>query len=224
MTGATSRIEAELGSGQRLVIEQGGRELAAWRVSILADLAPRIEFPAPPARSERAALRLEYQAEDDYGLTQILALIRRIDRPDAEPIELALPLPGRGLKQAEGVSYHDLTPHPWAGLAGAIQLVAGDAIGQRGQSGSKRSVIPERIFNHPVARALVELRKRLTLDPEARLPVVQILAEIYKRPDHYFHDLVVALALRSRSPTSTGCASQEGGATTLFTTRPRCRC
>jgi uncharacterized protein (TIGR02302 family) len=112
-------------------------------------------------------------------------------------MEIELALPGTDLRQADGSSYHDLTPHPWAGLAVTIQLVAKDAIGQEGTSDAVRTVLPERIFNHPVARALVELRKQLTLNPQGRLPVARALAEIFDQPDHYFNDTTVALALRA---------------------------
>ncbi len=197
VTADAYKVEAEIKEGERLAIEQNSRELAAWTLALHPDAAPSIEFLAPPARTERAALRLEYEASDDYGLAGVSAVIRRLDDPNIEPMEIDLVLPGMGLRKAEGASYHDLTPHPWAGLAVDITLVARDAIGQRGTSDPVRTVLPERIFNHPVARALVELRKQLTLNPYGRLPVVRSLAEIYARPDHFFNDIVVALAIRS---------------------------
>jgi len=186
-----------LESGTSLRVDQGGRDLAAWPLKITPDASPSIEFLSAPGRSLRAALQLEYLAKDDYGLVQVSGEIRRIDKPEAEPLIVELALPGLGLRDAESLSFHDLTPHPWAGLAVEIQLVAEDALGQLGRSESIRSVLPERIFNHPVARALVELRKQLTLDPDARLPVVRALGSIYDRPDHYFNDIVVALSLRT---------------------------
>ena len=191
------KLEREITAGDRLTVEQNGRELAAWPFTLVADAAPTIEFQRAPSRSERAALRVDYLAEDDYGLSSAKLVIRRIDRPDDPALEIPLPLPGTALRRAESTSYQDLTPHPWAGIAVEMQLVAEDAAGQQGKSDTVRSVLPERIFNHPVARALVELRKQLTLNPEARLPVVRALEEIYDRPQHYFDDIVVALALRS---------------------------
>src|SRR3546814_3539485 len=44
---------------------------------------------------------------------------------------------------------------------------------------------------------LVELRKQLTLNPDRRLPVVQALSGIYEHPERFFHDIVVALTIRS---------------------------
>ena len=192
----TYRLSSEITFGERLAIRQGQSELAAWPIEVVPDNAPSIEFLSPPSRTERAVLRIEYGAADDYGLERVRAAIKRIDDPEAAPIELDLPLPGKAVRDAESASYHDLTPHPWAGLAVEITLFAGDALGQTGQSDPVRSVLPERIFNHPVARALVAMRKQLTLDPGARLPVVRGLSELYRQPDHFFHDFVVALALQ----------------------------
>jgi uncharacterized protein (TIGR02302 family) len=190
------RLSREIETGGLLAVRQDERALGTWRIDLLSDRAPEIEFLSPPMRTERLTLRLEYGAEDDYGLSQVSAELRRVDKPDEAPIEVELLLPGAGGKTAENASYHDLTPHPWAGLAVDITLIAADALGQTGRSDSARTVLPERIFNHPVARALVELRKQLTLDPEGRLPVVRGLSQLYRKPEHFFHDLVVALAIR----------------------------
>jgi len=197
VTAGVYKISAEIEAGPRLAITQDDGILAEWALEIVPDSRPSIEFLSPPSRTERSALRLEYGAQDDYGLTGVGAVIRRADQPEAEPIRLELPLPGSGLRDAENASYHDLTPHPWAGLAVDIVLNATDALGQTGQSHAVRTVLPERIFNHPVARALVELRKDLTLEPDQRFPVIRRLAELSRYPDHFFHDVVVALALRS---------------------------
>ena len=193
----TFRLSAEVETGERIAVTQDGGELAAWAIHVVPDLAPSIEFIAPPSRTDRAILRLEYGAQDDYGLEQVTARITRIDGPEGEePVVLDLPLPGTAARLAENASYHDLTPHPWAGLAVEVRLEASDALGQTGESDAVRTVLPERIFNHPVARALVEMRKQLTIDPDARLPIVRGLSELYRRPEHFFHDVVVALAIQ----------------------------
>src|SRR3546814_3259540 len=98
-----------------------------------------------------------------------------------------MPLPGGVPELSEASSYHDLTPHPWAGLAVEIQLVAKDQAGQAGRSDAVRTVLPERIFNPPVARALVELRTQLTLNPAPRLPVVRGLGRIQAHTEHFLH-------------------------------------
>ena len=191
------RLEHSLTAGDHLAIVQDGRTLAGWPLELVPDSPPEIAFESAPARTERSALRITYQAKDDYGLADVKAIVRRLDQPDAPPLELDLVLPGSAPKVSEAATYHDLTPHPWAGLAVEIELVAKDQPGQEGRSEKLRTVIPERIFNHPVARALVELRKELTINPERRLPVVQTLSGISEHPEHFYHDIVVALMLRA---------------------------
>ncbi len=181
--------------GSQLTIEQNGSAMATWPLEIIADTPPVIDFGGKPQATERQSLRIDYEAVDDYGVSEVRAVIRRLDDPEAEPIELEIILSGADRAELTGSSYHDLTPHPWAGLAVDIQLVATDAIGQEGESQRERTVLPEREFRHPVARALVELRKQLTTDPKNRLPVVQELGALVQRPETFFHDTTVALAL-----------------------------
>jgi uncharacterized protein (TIGR02302 family) len=190
------RLEATLTQGDRLSIVQGRRELAGWPMHIVADQPPTIAFKQPPGRTNRAALRLDYTAKDDYGLETATAIIRRSDKPDLDPLELALPLPGKR-RDAQGTSYHDLTAHPWSGLPVTIQLQATDAIGQSGVSEAASITLPERTFTHPVARAIVEQRKILVLDPEKKREVGQALARIAALPRLYGDDTVVFMALMS---------------------------
>ena len=109
-------------------------------------------------------------------------------------IELELPLPGLHLKDAEAASYHDLSPHPWAGLPVEIRLVAVDALGQTGESEPVRTVLPERGFRHPVARAIIDQRKELAKDPGSAEAVAEILGDLNQRPALYRDDAVVILA------------------------------
>jgi uncharacterized protein (TIGR02302 family) len=197
---ATHNVTAALSESGPAAVEQGGRTLGRWQIEVVPDTVPSIAFLTPPARTQRAALRLEYTAEDDFGLAAVRAVISRADGSGAgtegQAIELDLTLPGRHLKQAEDVSFHDLTAHVWAGLAVDIRLEATDGIDQTGVSEPFRMVLPERIFNHPVARAIVEQRKQLSLDPAGnREAVAEVLQDLAGRPMHYYDDIVVFLAL-----------------------------
>ena len=60
----------------------------------MPDKPPKIAFAKPPQRTQRAALRLEYQASDDYGVESVKAVIRRPGDASGEAIELELPLAG----------------------------------------------------------------------------------------------------------------------------------
>ncbi len=205
---ANFRFETTLTGGKLLTLSQGGTVLGRWPIEIIPDNPPTIAFAQMPKPTPRAALRLDYQASDDYGVESVKAVIRRQgagpgdaprDAPGEVPeeaIELELPLPGLHLKEAAAVSYHDLSPHPWAGLPVEIRLVATDALGQTGESEPVRMVLPERVFHHPVARAIIDQRKELAKDPGSAEAVAEILADLNKRPVLYRDDTVVYLALR----------------------------
>src|SRR3546814_7071177 len=125
---------------------------------------PAVGFKQDPGQTQRGVLRLAYQAGDDYGLAKVVATSRRVAPQGAacgtEALQLQLPLSGADPREAAATSYHDLTPHPWAGLPVEIQLHATDTAGQTGESKAIRAILPERIFNHPVARAVVAERDR----------------------------------------------------------------
>lgn len=190
------RTEATLTRGKLLTLQQGRSVLGSWPIEIIADNPPTIAFAQPPKPTPRAALRADYKASDDYGIETAKAVIRRPDGSPGETIELELPLPGMHLKEATAPSYHDLTPHPWAGLPVEIRLVATDAIGQTGESETVRMVLPERPFNHPIARAIIDQRRELAKDPAAADAVAEILGDLNKRPALYRDDSVVYLGLR----------------------------
>jgi len=198
------RIEATLSAGTALTLKQGGTTLGRWAVEIVPDKPPTIAFARPPTATPRAALRLDFKAGDDYGVESAKVVIRRrtgsaADAPTdaaAEPMEIDLPLPGLHLKDAEGTSYQDLSPHPWAGLPVELRLVATDALGQTGESEPVRMNLPERAFHHPIARAIVDQRKELAKDPRSADAVAEILGDLNHRPALYGDDIVVYLALR----------------------------
>jgi uncharacterized protein (TIGR02302 family) len=187
---------ATLTAGQRLAVEQDGRTLGTWPITIVPDLAPKIEFVKPPQRTQRGTLRFEYRATDDYGVESVKAIITRANDPSGDWLALDLALPGQHLKEAHDTTYHDLTAHPWAGLPVDIRLEAADALGQTGSSDTLRITLPERVFHHPVARAIIEQRKQLTLDPSQRDIVSETLSDLSARPRLYNDDKVVFLALR----------------------------
>ncbi|MCR0984489.1 DUF4175 domain-containing protein [Roseomonas populi] len=190
--------EAVLDAGGRLVIRQGGGEVAGWTVAVQEDAAPRIAFAEPPAQAARGlATRIPWRAEDDWGVAAASAEIRLAARPEAPPLSIDLPLPAGQPKTPRGVAQPDLSAHPWAGLAVRMRLVARDGAGQEGRSEEVALTLPERGFNHPVARGLVLLRKGLSLDPNARGRAMEGLDRLSEQPQAFENDTATALALRS---------------------------
>jgi uncharacterized protein (TIGR02302 family) len=192
------QLSAELRIGGRLAVTQNGKELGAWPLEIVPDLPPTAALTKEPAATNRAALRLDYEAKDDYGLAKVVARLVRDGAPaDEAALEIDLSKPGGNTKQLRDTRFEDLTPNPWAGLEVTLTLIATDSIGQTGQSESAKLTLPERKFKHPVARAIVEQRKKLAREPDHAQQVVAGLEAIALAPEAFFEDLGAFLNLRA---------------------------
>ena len=189
------QMEAELVRSGPVRIESDGETLGAWNVEIIPDDAPSIEITQDIETTQRGAMRITYHAEDDYGLTAITAHIRRQDGEE-EPVVLELPLPGRGETSVTDVVFRDLTEHRWAGLPVAFRLQARDEAGQTADSRTIEMTLPERQFSHPAARAVVEQRRKLIVDPQAHRDwVVRAIDAMQINPGVYDDDLAAHLML-----------------------------
>jgi uncharacterized protein (TIGR02302 family) len=191
------KAQATLTKSGKVAVWQGGTVLGSWPIAIVPDLPPTVAMVGVPRQTEHGALRLEYRATDDYGVESVRATMTLVDNPAASPLVLDLALPGLHLKEAHGVGYSDLTANPWAGLPVKIRLEARDALGQAGASEPVTFTLPERIFHNPVARAIVEQRKQLTIHPNDREAVSEVLSDLSLRPDRFDGDIVVFMALRT---------------------------
>lgn len=192
-------VTAALPTSGTIAIERGWQRLANWQIRIQSDAIPTIKFTEDLSVTERKAVKLAYQATDDYGVTQVKAVITptmSVPGQDNTPLEVMLGEPKA--IDTKLVDYQDLTGHPWAGTPVQIQLVAIDALGQQGVSEKKTMTLPERAFTHPVARALIEERKKLLINPDqpARDEAANIMAGIARQPPAYGGDPVVLMALR----------------------------
>ncbi|MBV9785873.1 MAG: DUF4175 family protein [Acidisphaera sp.] len=194
---ATSfQADLDLTSGGRLAVLRRYREVAGWNLTVVADQPPTAAFTEPPGRAQSGLqLRIPWTTADDYGVVSLQAELRLRDRPDAPALVVTIPLSGTP-KQAHGVTLPDLTAHPWAGLPVTIRLVARDAPGQQGVSETASLDLPERHFEHPIARALIAVRKMLALQPEDRIAAIRELDRLSNIPDAFGGDFGAFLNLR----------------------------
>lgn len=202
----TYQVRQSIDTGPRIALLQRGEVLAAWPVTIVPDLPPMIDFAHPPEPGRNGQLRIGYSASDDYGLVSAAVRIRRAPTDDADgaaktgaaPFEQPITLPSGRPRLVDGVSALDLASHPWAGLPALIALTAGDGAGQMTASPEVPVVLPERSFTHPVARAVIAIRKELVAKgDDARAPSARGLLGLGLRPDDFGGDFVVALTLRA---------------------------
>jgi uncharacterized protein (TIGR02302 family) len=196
-------------AGQRLSIASGDRSLADWPLQIVIDQPPVIDSDQEPQITPRQAVRLSYKATDDYGLAKVwaemrLPTIRKKAAPETatetateteKVLTLDLPISPPGAKEAREAGYFDLTPHPWAGRLVMLHFLARDDKGQVGKAEVIILRLPERLFHHPVARAIIEQRRDLVQKPERRSKVALALFAIASGPATYDDDHTAYLML-----------------------------
>lgn len=186
----TQRAELVLKQGERIGITGGGLDVG-WPIALRPDLPPTAALQEPRA-TERAVLQVVYAGKDDFGVTDMRLVITQ----GQESFELQLAAHGADPRAVKGASYQDLTAHPWAGLPVELRAVARDALGQIGASAPVAMTLPERKFYHPVARAIIEQRKRLAKDSGASaLPVARKLLQLMVQPDAFDNSVTTFMAL-----------------------------
>lgn len=193
-------VAADVAGADTLTLRVGNDALAEWPVVIALDAPPMVEFERAPSRQRDTQLEVVYLASDDYGINGIEMTIRR---PNGKPVpggeaEIRVDVPLTGdRRDMRATHVRDFSAHPWAGLPVKVQLIATDTAGQIAETDSVEVVLPERIFNHPVARKLAESRKVLN---DADLALMEIVAndlhELSLAPMRFFDDIVAFLAIR----------------------------
>ena len=194
------QAERDITQTATLTVTRRGSELGSWPLTVIADQPPTVAWAEPPGTQRgqrRLQTRLPWTASDDYGVVSLQAELRLKDRPTAPPLVIAIPVPGGSPKQAHGAGVQDLTANPWAGLPVIAMLVAKDAPGQRGTSADAVFVLPERPFKNPVARAVLDVRKRLSLSPEDHGQAASDLSALADAPEAFDNNTAVYLALSS---------------------------
>ena len=190
------QADRELTEGGRLSVRVNGHEIAAWDLTVLADQPPRVAWAEPPGRAASSQqVRLPWQVSDDYGVTGLRAELHLSARPSAAPVVISIPLPGGGMKTGRGASQQDLTANPWAGLPVTARLIGRDALNQEGASDPAEFELPERPFHNPVARALIAVRKTLSLHPDQREDALAGLDQLIQAPQMFGHDAAAVVNL-----------------------------
>lgn len=158
--------QATLARPGRYSVRSGLLTLAAFEVLRVEDRVPRLRFLAPPRPTSSQALEIGWAVDDDFGLDSLALEVSR----DGEARRFALAV-GPGLPQ--GLAHLDLTPDPWAGEMVRVRLVGADQVGQIGMSNWLSLRLPERVFQHPLARRIIVTRKSLLQQPQAARGIVQ---------------------------------------------------
>lgn len=206
----------------QLVLKQGLFGLGSWPYEVIADTPPSLtiltetieeaesESEAPPKAEplwdvlDDGTMSFGLSVQDDYGVQYLdadfnvavdvadehlgapVSIRRSVISPDGEDFEIS--------------PIYDLTAHPWAGLPVTASFVAVDDIGQSSATETLNITLPEREFQHPVAKALVTLRKDLIWNPLDDSTYDKVAYDVHvlsTAKELLNNDIVVYLGLRS---------------------------
>ncbi|MGA0597623.1 TIGR02302 family protein [Enterovirga sp. CN4-39] len=192
ITGSTDLgIKTGLTGGMRLLVEA------------IPDRPPEVAIAGPPEVNARGTFSLAYTMKDDYGIGSAEGLVEKPEgagrRSLVPPPRIALTLPADPRSGEETKAGVDLTAHPWAGARVKITLVAKDEADQEGRSATIDFTLPQRPFTKPLAKALVEQRRNIILDPDNRRPVQIALDSLLIAPERFTPEWGVFLGLRAAS-------------------------
>lgn len=171
------------------------------QITAIADLPPEISFVGQPRPGDRGLLSLTYRARDDYGLASAEAVVERLapatgGRSLVEAPRAPLSLPANAAGEEDTRSNLDFSAHPWAGAKVRLKLLAQDEAGQTGQSEVQEITLPQRPFSKPLAKSLVEERRRLVMDVDTRKRVQTSLDALLIEPARFTPDKGIYLGLR----------------------------
>lgn len=191
------------GSGT-LRITGAGAPDQTLTLTAIADQPPQISFTEPPkpvTGPQAGGLTLSYTGKDDYGIAAAEVLVSRAGPPSTgrslvEPPKQSLSVPSSQSSEEEMKSTVDFSAHPWAGAKVRMTLVARDEAGQEGRSEPVDVTLPQRTFTKPLAKALVEQRRKLVMDVEDRRKVQLAMDALLIEPELFMKETGVYLGMR----------------------------
>jgi uncharacterized protein (TIGR02302 family) len=205
-TASSNETHWTIQSSGTVKLSWGRMPLPPIVLEAIPDLAPTIRWNEPPLASS-SGTTLSYHMSDDYGVQSGEA---RLTPPQGEhrywgskaplvpPPSIALALPP---DRRDGNSKTLIEPSesPWAGIKLELSLVTKDDAGQEASTPPVEVILPQRIFTNSLARALVEQRRLLALNPDARPLVSEALYALMIAPDLFIPEAGTYLALRDIS-------------------------
>jgi uncharacterized protein (TIGR02302 family) len=190
-------------------------QLAQWDIGVLANDPPAVNWAGPPGPAGKSLeLALPWHVSQRWGVAALHARMVPEGHPDLPPIDLPIPLPGTP-KDATGTMRSDLSANPLAGVKMDGTLTARDVSGQTGTSVAAHFTLPAREFHNGLARAIIDLRRRLALRDERPLEAAADLDALSMSPGGFaghsglYLNLVAVAALLREDASTAGIADAQ---------------
>jgi uncharacterized protein (TIGR02302 family) len=187
-----------------VTILRGGSKAAQLAFAVTPAGTPTIALTEEARANISGSLTLAYRLDDRYGLANARADFvlphdssKPVPRTLAQPPQAALQLPPTVNGVGEARTTADLSEHPWAGARVTMTLTAVSVSGKSGSSAPVEVTLPQRAFHNPLARALVEQRRNLILDPDHAVKAVDsALTGLSVAPELFDTPAAVCLGLK----------------------------
>jgi uncharacterized protein (TIGR02302 family) len=180
--------------------------------------APTIRIIGEPKTNIRGTVTLNYEGSDEYGIASVETRFTEprwhgqpiiSKHPLVPPPLTNLPPPPTRPGAPPARETFDLSAHPWAGADTTLRLAAKDEAGLEGVSEPVSLTLPEHPFTKPLARALVEQRRKLAFDAENRPRVLEALYALMIAPDRFMRQPGIYISLRSITRHLSSAATDE---------------
>ena len=170
-------------------LKNGLLTASPWNINVIADLAPKIALTDKIIINQQNSLTLPFATSDDYGIVRIEVLLTPQKN---EPHQRTLYAWENPLKTLTTQATADFSELPFAGQNVALSLIATDSAGQTSTTTPVTIPLPERIFTHPVAKHIIETRKKLLNNTLTPPKAVAILSVYLQNPAPIFQDDFIA--------------------------------
>ena len=201
----------------KLTLTDGGSLLASFSISSSALGKPKVTLLDPPQANVAGSMTLHYSLADAYGIASAEAKFAQPGAAGAAPVHtlaeppsLPLSLPNAAGGVGEARTTGDLSKHPWAGADVVMTLRATDVAGKVGESAPFAMKLPQRNFTNPLAKALVEERRDLILDPDRNRPrIAKVVDALMIAPDVFETPAGIYLGLRTAKTLLQGAQNDK---------------
>lgn len=153
---------------------------------------------------DKAQLRFSLTVKDDYSVKDLHMSMKLADFVEEKPLgdafeetRLIISSPQTELKISP---VYDLSWHTWAGLPVTFEYTVFDHISQSARLEKINLVLPEREFEHPLAKSVIAMRKQLAWQYRDSFSDISYnLETLLSAPDYFQNNPVTYLAIKTAS-------------------------
>ena len=153
---------------------------------------------------ENDQIRFPLIVQDDYGVKELRMTMdideMVLEKPLGEKTEETRLVMSQPDTEFKITPIYNMTWHTWAGLPVTFTYEAIDHKGQVAKTDKIHLVLPEREFEHPMAKSLIAMRKRVAWDyKNSFAEIAQNLETLLSAHDYMQDDPVIYLAIKIAS-------------------------